>query len=48
MLSMEALPKYFEVYELARKKKKKNRYSLFSGLQSLRSSITTDKIQHGN
>lgn len=47
MLSMEALPKYFEVYELARKKKK-NRYSLFSGLQSLRSSITTDKIQHGN
>lgn len=23
MLSMEALPKYFEVYELARKKKKK-------------------------
>lgn len=47
MLSTKALPKDFKVYELGRKKTK-NWYALFSGLQSLGSSVTTDKIQHGD
>lgn len=42
MLSTEALPKDFKVYELGRK----NRYAFYSGLQSLGSSIITDKTQN--
>lgn len=47
MLSTKVLPKDFKVYELGRKKTK-NWYALFSGFQSLGSSVTTDKIQHGD
>ena len=49
MLYAKALPKDFKVYELGKgKKKTTKRYAFPSGLQSLGSFITTDKIQHAN